>query len=173
MQIKGNKIILRAITNSDKDYFHTIATKSYGAKFWYDNLQREKRSKDAFFKDWNEGYFSLKKPKAGQCFWIIVKKKKIGVIAYNKIDKHKNAEVDIIIGDKEDMNRGYGSDAIKTLCAFLLKRLKVNKVWIEARINNPRAIRAYEKAGFKKEKILKKKDFFQGEFVDCIRLEMP
>ncbi|MFA6549809.1 MAG: GNAT family protein [Candidatus Gracilibacteria bacterium] len=173
MQIKGDKIILCAITSSDKDYFYTIATKSYGAKFWYDDIKREKRSKTAFFNDWAEGYFDPKKPKEGQCFWMIAQEKKIGVIAYNKIDENNNAEIDIIIADEEDMNKGYGTDAIKTLCEFLLKKLKVNKVWIEARMNNPRAIKAYQKAGFKKEKILEKKDFFQGEFVDCIRLEMP
>jgi RimJ/RimL family protein N-acetyltransferase len=171
MKIKGEKITLQAITNSDKDYFYTIATKSDGAKFWYDDGQREKRSKEAFFKDWNEGHFEIEKPMSGQCFWIIADDKKIGVIAYNVVDeKNKQTEIDIIIGDEEDMNKGYGSDAIHTLCEYIFKTLKLNKVWIEARMNNPRAVKAYKKAGFKEEAVLEKSDFFQGEYVDCVRL---
>jgi RimJ/RimL family protein N-acetyltransferase len=42
-------------------------------------------------------------------------------------------------------------------------------VWIEARANNPRAVRAYEKVGFKKEGLLREEDYFDGRFVDCVR----
>lgn len=171
MKLEGGKICLQSITNSDKNYFYTIATKSYGAKFWYDDKRREKRSKSAFFKDWHEGYFNARKPKSGQCFWIIGNSKKIGVIAYNAIDEqNQKTEIDIIIGNEEDVGKGYGSDAIKTLCSYIFDKLKLNKIWIEARANNPRAIKAYQKAGFKKEGILKEENYFQKKFVDCIRL---
>lgn len=170
MRLRGEKIYLQAITNLDKDYFYTIATKSDGAKFWYDDKQREKRLKSAFFKDWNEGHFYIRKPLAGQCFWIIVNSKKVGVIAYNVIDeKNQQTEIDIIIGSEEDMGKGYGSDAIKTLCGYIFEKLKLKKIWIEVRANNPRAIKAYQKAGFKKECVLKENEYFQGELVDCVR----
>lgn len=165
--------MLQAVSESDKDDFYTMATKSDGARFWYDEDEREMRSKTAFFEDWTEGYFDVGKPDSGQCFWIIAEGKKVGVIAYNIIDeKSKKSELDIIIGSEEDMGKGYGSAAIKTLCKYLFEELKLNKVWIEARGNNPRAIQAYQKAGFKKEGVLREDDFFQGEFVDSVRLGM-
>jgi len=171
MKLQGEKIYLQSITNSDKDYFYIIATKSDGAKFWYDKKQREARSKSAFFKDWHEGYFNIKKTKAGQCFWIMQDKKKVGVIAYNTIDaQNKKTEIDIIIGDATNMGKGYGSDAIKTLCGYIFDKFGLNKIWIEARANNPRAIQAYQNTGFKKEGILREEDYFNGEFVDCVRL---
>jgi len=67
------------------------------------------------------------------------------------------------------MGKGYGSDALKTLIKYLFENFNINKIWIEARVNNPRAIRAYEKAGFKKEGVLREEDYFEGKFVDCIR----
>lgn len=101
------------------------------------------------------------------------KSKKIGVIAYNVVDQqNQSTEIDIIIGDESDMDKGYGSDAIKTLCAYIFEKLKLKKIWLEARANNPRAIKAYLKAGFKQECVLKGKEFFQGELVDCVRLGM-
>lgn len=170
MDLKGKNVHLVAITNLDKDYFYTIATQSDGAKFWYDDKRLEKRSKSAFFKDWTEEHFNVRKTRAGQCFWIIADEKKVGVIAYNVVDEqNQQTEIDIIIGSKEDMGKGYGSDAIRTLCSYIFKKLKLNKVWLEARANNPRAIKAYQKAGFKKERILKNKEYFQGELVDCVR----
>jgi len=151
--------------------FYTLATQSDGALFWYDDKQREKRSKKAFFRDWHEGYFDSGKPKAGHCFWIMVAEEKVGVIAYNAIDEHnQKTEIDIIIGSEKDMGKGYGSDAIQTLCHYLFDRFQLNKIWIEARANNPRAVKAYQKAGFKKEGILKEEDHFQGKFIDRVRL---
>ncbi len=67
------------------------------------------------------------------------------------------------------MGKGYGTDALKTLAKYLFDNFDVSKVWIEARANNPRAIRAYEKAGFKKETLLEKADYFEGELVDKVR----
>ena len=48
-------------------------------------------------------------------------------------------------------------------------KLDVNKIWIEARANNTRAIRAYEKVGFKKEGLLREENYFEKKFVDCVR----
>lgn len=96
--------------------------------------------------------------------------KKIGQINYNKIDeRNKKTEIDIIIGDKEDIGKGYGPNAMRTLIKYLFKNFDINKVWVEPRANNPRAIKAYKKVGFKKEGLLQEEDYFRGKFVDCVR----
>lgn len=173
MQIKGEQVVLEPITEKDKQGFFYIATKSDGAKLWYDNKRREKRTAKAFFADWHAGYFNIRKPFLGQCFWICVGNEQVGVVAYNTIDAcNKKTEVDIIIGDKKYMGKGYGPDALHTLCSYIFSHLDVNKIWIEARANNLRAIAAYKKAGFKQEGILKEENFFAGKFVDCVRLGM-
>lgn len=170
MKIVDKKIILTLIKPNEKDEFFTLATKSFGSKFWYDDQQKEKNSKKAFFKDWVSSYFNLKKPQEGQCFWIILNKEKIGAICYNKFDLlNKKTELDIIIGDKKYLGLGYGTEALKTLINYLFKNYKLHKIWIEARGNNLRAINAYKKAGFKVEGILKDENFFNEKFVDCVR----
>jgi len=169
MEIKGEKVTLIPIRLEERDEFYKLATESYGSQFWYDRKEKAERTKEDFFRDWHEGYFDSSRPFDGQCFWIVVNRRKIGQVNYNKIDKwNKNVEVDIIIGTKEYLGKGYGSDALKTLIKYLFKNFDLNKIWIGARANNPRAIKAYEKAGFKKEAVLRETDYFKGKFVDCV-----
>ena len=170
MEIKGKKVILIPIKPEEKNEFYKLATKSYGSKFWYDKKKKKTCTKKKFFRSWHEGYFDLKSPEKGQCFWIVVDDKKIGAIIHNKIDlENKKVELDIIIGEKENLGKGYGSDSLKTLIRYMFENFDINKIWIEARANNPRAIRAYELAGFKKEGLLREENYFNGKFVDCIR----
>jgi len=160
MEIKGEKVILTPIKPGEKDEFYKLATESEGSKFWYSDRGLAVPTKEDFFQDWHEGYFDTNLPEKGQCFWITIDGEKIGQINYNEIDlAGKQVELDIIIGKEINMGRGYGTDALKTLIKYLFDNSAVNKIWIEPRANNPRAIRAYEKAGFKREE----------NFVDKIR----
>ena len=171
MEIKGGKIVLVPIRPEEKDEFYELATESYNSKFWYDKEQKVKRTKQKFFEDWNSGYFDLKFPEKGQCFWVTVDGEKIGQVNYNKIDlNNKNVELDIILGAEKHISKGYGTDALRALVKHLFKNFDINKIWIEVRRNNPRAIRAYQKIGFKKEGVLREQSYFERKFVDCLRL---
>ncbi len=168
--LKGKKITLKPILPKDKDSFFEIATKSYGSQFWYDDTEKEKQSRTAFFKDWTKEYFDINKPKKGQCFWIILNGKTIGVITHSEIDRSQKTEIDIIIAEEKNTSKGYGADALYALSKYLFEEQNVNRIWLEVRENNPRALKCYLKAGFKREGILKESDLFKGKYVDCIIL---
>lgn len=170
MELKGKKIILIPIKPEEKDQLYKLAIESYGGTFWYDEEQRARLTKEKFFQDWNENYFNINSLKKGQCFWIVLDGQKIGNINYNTIDEqNKKVELDIVIGAEENLDKGYGPDALKALIAHLFDTFNINKVWISARTNNPRAIKAYEKVGLKREGLLRQESFFNGQFVDCVR----
>lgn len=170
MQIKGEKVILVPIKSEEKEKFYKLATKSFGSKFWYGDEEKKERTKEKFFQDWHEGYFDVNSIEKEQCFWIVIKGERIGQVNYNEIDfKNKNVELDIIIGERENMGKGYGPDALRTLMKYLFENFDINKIWIGARANNPRAIKAYEKAAFKREGSLREQDYFEGKFVDVVR----
>lgn len=171
MKINGKSVTLVPIKLKERNEFYNLATQSYGSKFWYDDEEKATRTKEDFFNDWNKAYFDMNSPKKGQCFWILAEGEKIGQINYNQIDtKNKRAELDIIIGSKDYMGKGYGFDALKALIKFLFDNFDLNKIVIEARGNNSRAIRAYQKVGFKKEGLLREEDYFENQFIDCVRL---
>ncbi|OLZ10850.1 GNAT family N-acetyltransferase [Sulfobacillus thermosulfidooxidans] len=64
--------------------------------------------------------------------------------------RNGQAELRISIGDKRYWNQGYGSGAIRDVLDVAYVRYGLNRVYLRVKKDNYRAIRAYEKAGFKK-----------------------
>lgn len=100
-------------------------------------------------------------------------KKYIGGCGVNKIDwKNRVAEVGIFIGDKEYWNKGYGSDAMKIMVEFIFHQMNINKVKLNVFSFNERAIKSYEKCGFKKEGILRQEVYRDDKYYDAIIMGM-
>lgn len=59
--------------------------------------------------------------------------------------------VGIGLGEPEFWGKGYGSDAMNVLLRFAFRELNLNRVNLNVFEYNPRAIRSYEKVGFKHE----------------------
>ena len=98
---------------------------------------------------------------------ILVDNEAIGQVNYNEVDRGDNAvELDIIIADDRHKNKGHGSDALRTLTRYLFREMDVQKCWIDVIQKNPRALKAYKKAGFK---IIKT---FIDMGIECYRLEL-
>jgi len=168
MKLTGRRLTLIPITKEEKEEFYQLATQSYGSQFWYDTSQKINKTRENFFEDWTDVYFDSTNITDGQCFWIVVDDKKIGQVNSNEIDKeNKRVELDIIIGRKEYLDQGYGPEALEILISYLFDNFDLNKVWIQSRNNNPRAMNAYKKVGFKQEGLLRQQDYFEGKFVDC------
>jgi len=64
---------------------------------------------------------------------------------------HGDAFVGIMIGDREDWNKGYGTDALRIILRYAFTELNLHRLSLNTFEYNPRAIRSYEKAGFKVE----------------------
>jgi RimJ/RimL family protein N-acetyltransferase len=77
----------------------------------------------------------------------------IGQINYNEI-KNKIVEVDIIIYNKQNWSKGYGSSSLKLMSAYLEEKFHVESIYLDVHSSNERAIKAYEKAGFHKSEEL-------------------
>ena len=76
----------------------------------------------------------------------------IGQISLHKIDwKNRNAELGIVIGNKEYWGKGYGTDAIKILLNHAFNQMNLYKVYLRVFDYNQRGTHCYEKCGFKEE----------------------
>jgi aminoglycoside 6'-N-acetyltransferase len=56
--------------------------------------------------------------------------------------------IDLFIGEKEYLNKGYGTQIVKLFSELLFDRFTARKILIDPASTNKRAIRCYEKAGF-------------------------
>jgi len=84
----------------------------------------------------------------------------------------RRAEVGIVIGFKDFWGKGYGTDAMKVLLKFAFGRLNLNRVSLRVFDYNERAIKSYEKCGFKREGLLRQDRFYAGEYHDTIVMGM-
>ena len=104
---------------------------------------------DEFVSDYTELYFTDSNPETGRCFIIEANGEAKGQITYNKIWSGDNiVELDIWLAANRHTGKGYGSDALTTICAFLNEEFGCKKFLIAPSRRNNRAINAYQKAGF-------------------------
>ena len=121
--------------------------------------------------DETEWYENRHKKEGNYLFAILTlaERKLIGNCGLHNVDlKNRSAIFGIMIGDKDYWSKGYGTDATRTLLRFAFGELGLNRVELEVYDYNPRAIRAYEKAGFRRDGMHRQGLYRNGRFHDEI-----
>jgi aminoglycoside 6'-N-acetyltransferase len=75
--------------------------------------------------------------------------------------------LDIVIGEPGLWNRGLGTRAVTALIRYLFTEKGAGEVVLSPVAGNTRAIRSYEKAGFRKVRLIPKGEFLGGEWRDA------
>lgn len=83
---------------------------------------------------------------------------------------HRNAELRILLGAPMEGEKGLGTRACQLLVRFAFNKLGLHKVYLYVSSANPRAKRAFEKAGFVEEGLLREEFFIDGRFLDVHRM---
>lgn len=86
--------------------------------------------------------------------------------------RHRRAEVRIVLGDRRSWGGGYGTDALRVLAGVAFGAFNLEKLWADVLVSNPRAVRAFESAGFAREGTLRGDRVERGARVDVVRLGM-
>lgn len=119
-----------------------------------------------FKEDYESYFFDGSAPEKGRSFIITLDNREdIGHISYTSYHLLKGfAEFDIWLNDLKYTGKGYGTKAISLLAEKIFKE-GYQKIIIRPAINNIRAIRSYQKAGFVKSSLIPEK-FYRPEFTD-------
>ncbi|MFZ2097267.1 MAG: GNAT family protein [Anaerolineales bacterium] len=97
----------------------------------------------------------------------------IGTLGFTDIDwRNHSSEFGIMIGEKSYWNRGFGSEAVRLLVQYGFCTLNLNRIFLRVFENNPRAIRAYEKAGFVHEGRMRQAEYRDGKYIDVLVMSM-
>ena len=95
----------------------------------------------------------------------------IGTIGLEQIDYvNGSAGLGIAVGEEGDRGVGNGTDALNALVDFGFGELRLERIWLEVYEGNDRAVRSYEKGGFKHEGVMRRGTFHRGQFFDVIRM---
>jgi aminoglycoside 6'-N-acetyltransferase len=79
--------------------------------------------------------------------------------------------MDQFIGEVDYWNKGTGTLLVSAMVEYLITEQKADRVVMDPQIWNERALRCYEKCGFKKVNLLPKRELHEGEYRDCWLIE--
>ncbi|MBR3108129.1 MAG: GNAT family N-acetyltransferase [Clostridia bacterium] len=166
---EGRLVCLRAFDNSDlmklltyqNDY--DVMRGASGAILYpstVDDTARDMGKNTSFTS--GEYQFAIE-TKAERCF--------IGQCGFVKVNwKNRVGELAILIGENDFRGKGYGTDAIETLCTFGFQEMNLHKIKALVFDFNEAALRCYEKCGFTREGVLKQEIYREGAYHDVVSL---
>ncbi|MBQ7530023.1 GNAT family N-acetyltransferase [bacterium] len=91
----------------------------------------------------------------------------IGNIEIRDLDlRCGSCELGIIIGEKGQRHNGYGSEAVRALCAFCFKELRLHRIMVHVLSYNEAAFNMFCKCGFQLEGTMRQAFFYAGRHWD-------
>lgn len=168
----GEFVKLRAIEKDDIDvlmkYINNLETKSYlGSALPHSRSAEEKWIESSSTANpWKDGVIPLAvEDKSTGEF--------LGTVSLFDISKqHQHAELGICLWNPESRDKGYGTDVVKVMLWVGFHILGLNNIYLYALANNTRAIRVYEKAGFKHIGVFRENMYSMGKFQDTVAMDI-
>jgi RimJ/RimL family protein N-acetyltransferase len=81
---------------------------------------------------------------------------------------NRTASIMVLIGDRSEWNRGYGSDAVRTVTAFVFHDLNLNCLEAIVPEFNTRALKMFQKVGYQVEGTLRHRFFGRGQYWNMV-----
>ena len=81
-------------------------------------------------------------------------------------DAEASWAVDLFLGEPSQWSQGVGSELLAALVEYLCAHAGAERIVIDPQVSNARAIRCYEKAGFRKRELLREHELHEGELRD-------
>lgn len=99
--------------------------------------------------------------------------KLIGTVGLENYDGiNRTATLGIFIGDKEYRSQGYGTEAIKLILDYGFNYLNLNNIKLDLMSFNERALKCYQKCGFKEYGRRRECKFINGKYYDSIEMDI-
>ncbi len=84
----------------------------------------------------------------------------------------RNATLGIFIGENEERSKGYGAEAIRLLLDYGFNYLNLHEINLHVYSFNKRAIKCYEKIGFKEYGRRRESVYINGKYYDVISMDI-
>jgi aminoglycoside 6'-N-acetyltransferase len=160
-------VVLRPVRPDDLDAFVALFA-ARGMERWWPGDDREKLAREQLEHDDD----SMK-------YAVVVDGTVVGVIhAHEETDpEYRHAGIDIAL-HPDHHERGLGTDAVRTLARHLFDHDGHHRITIDPAADNARAIRCYEKVGFRAVGIMRQYErghdgtFHDGLLMDLLRPDL-
>lgn len=135
--LEGDGFTLRPLRRADAEDVLALLRQP-GVARWWGAYDAEKLERDFFDPAWAYTYL------------IVVEDDLAGILQFHEVPDpdYKSAGIDITLGEAYQ-DRGLGTKALKRLVRYLIDERGHHRMTIDPATDNPRAIRVYEKVGFR------------------------
>lgn len=166
--LEGERIYLRPFGEED--------TAGYYQMLFNPEMRRLTGTKQAFTLEGVRRYIAEKSDNHDTILLLIALSDSdqiIGDIALQDIDYvNRNANIRIALDKGEHLGKGYGPEAIRLLLEYAYGILNLHRIELQVFDYNERAIKAYEKVGFKREGVQRDALYYQHRYHDSIIMSM-
>jgi len=164
----GDRVYLRPIEQEDlsltQNWINDPEIRILEGEVFPKSMQDEKEWLENLYKDKSRVWFAVA---------LKDNDKTIGTGGFLRIDYiWRAADLSIMIGEKGEWGKGYGTETIRLLLNYGFEALNFHRISLGVFDFNKRAIRAYEKAGFKKEGVLRDGYFCENKYHDVIMMSI-
>jgi len=125
--------------------------------------------------DWEKFLDEVRGDRKRAWFMVIVKEndKVIGEAGLLRMDRAwLTTDVSVIIGEKTEWGKGYGTETIALLLNYAFRHLKFHRVAVGVVGFNERALRFWEKVGFRKEGIQRDGYYYDHKYHDFVMMSI-
>jgi aminoglycoside 6'-N-acetyltransferase len=156
-ELRGDVVVLRPLAFEDAPSLRAIHVRPEVAEWW----------------GTMEDAFPFDEPESTR-FTVLVDDRIAGLVQFGEENEatYRHAWIDIFI-DPDLHGRGVGSDAVARLAAYLLEERGHHRITIDPTVDNVKAVRAYEKAGFQRVGVMQAAERDpRGAWRDALLMEM-
>jgi aminoglycoside 6'-N-acetyltransferase len=144
MELRGDRVVLRPLAEADVSRIVELGAAPEVSRWWrgltHEHVLDKARGEDD----------------GAVVFAIVLDSEVAGMIQYfeENDEEFRHASIDLFLGAPYQ-DRGLGSDAVQTMVRHLIDDRGHRRLTIDPAAENERAIRCYEKAGFKRVGVLR------------------
>ena len=158
--LNGDRVTLRRLVGDDRPRLLEILSEPEVRRWW--GPEDPVEAADDMFDDDAVG------------FAVLADGEMVGAIQYAEENEpdYRHAGIDVFLG-REGRGRGLGPDAVRTLARYLFEERGHHRLTIDPAASNERAIRAYERVGFRRVGVMRQYERGgDGEFHDGLLMDM-
>lgn len=170
LTLKGENIYLRALEPEDLDFVLEVENTE---EFWEVSATRVPYSRYLIKKYIQNSHRDIFEVKQLRLMICNKEDKKLGMIdVFDLEPRDRRAAIGILIVNKEDREKGYGTEVLSLISSYCFSHLGLHQVYANVAADNTASIRLFEKSNFQKVGVKKDWVLVKGKFKDEILYQL-
>jgi RimJ/RimL family protein N-acetyltransferase len=124
-------------------------------------------------QQWFDHYLRNRDHAVRLCIFDTDANRHIGNVQLSEIDHvNRSGQFGIFIAEVDYQSQGIGTFATRHMVSHGFRDLNLHRIWLSVLKDNSRAIRTYERIGFRHEGLMREALFKNGQYCDVVQMSL-